>query len=167
MFTFSRVVRGAYRKCRCYQDYNPCVSVIYLCFLQIICAYKVPQYLLYYFYDCVHLWVLWGIRIHINTLFIFYQAIFNLLTKNSISRSYVIHTFHGYRTLLLVYTNFAIRFAFFPQYCVTSKHSLMGYINVMDFMMKGSFCFLCIFQGTRSHTHSLFHGVSSVILAGS
>ena len=110
-----------YRKGHCHYNYHTWISIIYICFLQIICAYKVLQYLMYFLYDYVCLYVPGGVSLSLNTILFFYKGILNVLLRNSPSWLYMISTVHGYQTSHIVSNTFVIIIAFLSLYRVTSK----------------------------------------------
>ena len=102
---------------------------------------------MYSFYDFVCLRVSWKISLSLNTIFIFYQAMFKLVTKEL--SSVLIHDL--YWPCILDHprssNKFVIVTAFLLQYYITSNHLVMGSIIVTAYKIKGSFPFLCILRG--------------------
>ena len=80
-FSFNLVLSTLYRESCCRYDAHTCVRIIYICFFYIICMYKIPKYLMYYLYACVWLWIPSEIRFSLNSIILFYQANFKLVTK--------------------------------------------------------------------------------------
>ena len=98
-------------------------------------------------YGCVRLWVSRGGRIFLNTILIFYQAIFKLTTKDYYSSFIRDYNVHGYWNTHVVSTKFAIVVIFLLLYCVTANHPVTGSIIVTAFKIRGSFIFLHIYRG--------------------
>ena len=94
------------------------------------------------------------------------KLLLNFSSRNYPPRSYVISTGHGYRTSLVVSTNFMITITFLLLYCVISNHPVTRSIVVTAFRIKGYLTFIPILLGPMRSKNILSQGISSTSVAG-